>query len=207
MPLKSAAHFDQLSSALGGVIVELAGKFAQEHDLPPMQAAGLDQMSTRLDDFAAELLMFGTDTWPESAASDLTEVTHEVSPSHVDPPRVALPCLVCTLGLAVASVALGAVALFTVGTGDYFTIAFAVLTAALFFGPVHALSAAGTATLLHNFFLVGTPLNFDVPSKVECTMVVFFLALAVATPWLARAAAKWRNRSLAISPNRPVALP
>jgi K+-sensing histidine kinase KdpD len=202
MPLKSAARFAQLSSALGGIIIEHTNAFAKEHELPPMQAAGLDQMSTKLDDFAAELLMFGTDTWPESAASDEAEVTHEAAPSDVDPPKSALPCSLCTFGAVAASLILGAIALFTFGTGDYFTIAFGVLAVALFFGPLQALTAASSAALLHNFFLVGTPFEFDRPTKVEMTMAVFFVALALITPWLARQAAKWRYRYGTTSPNR-----
>lgn len=200
MPLKSAAQFARLSSALGGVIVTHTNRFAQEHGLPPMREAGLDQMSTRLDDFAAELLMFGNDTWPESAgAYQDNETTHEASPSGIDPPQPALPCLLCTAGAVASSLVLGAAALFTIGTGDYFAIAFAVLSVALFFGPLYALTAAGAAALLHNFFLVGTPFQFDAPSKVEITMAVFFAGLAVITPWLAKLAAKRRDRSLAIS--------
>jgi K+-sensing histidine kinase KdpD len=205
MPLKSAARFAQLSSALGGIIIEHTNAFAKEHALPPMQAAGLDQMSTKLDDFAAELLMFGHDTWPESAASDESEVTHEAAPSDVDPPKSALPCSLCTIAAVATSLALGAVGLYTIGTGDYFTIAFAVLAISLFFGPLQALTAAGSAALLHNFFLVGVPFEFDRPSKVELTMSVFFFALAVATPWLARRAAKWRHRYGTTSPNRSIA--
>jgi hypothetical protein len=216
MPFKSAAQFSQLTSSLGGVIIEHTSKFAAQHKLPPMNAAGLDQMSAKIDDFAAELLMFGCDTWPDSAATDGTELTHESIASDVDPPKTvqtslpslrSLPsCLACTFGTVAASLALGAAALFTIGTGDYFTIAFGVLAVALFFGPVHALTAAGTAALLHNFFLVGTPFAFEAPTKVEITMTVFFLGLALAAPWLADRAAKWRNRSGTISPNRVTAL-
>jgi K+-sensing histidine kinase KdpD len=170
-----------------------------------MNAAGLDQMSAKIDDFAAELLMFGCDTWPESAGPVDCETTHEAAPSDVDPPKTALACLACTFGTVAASLVLGAIALFTFGTGDYFAIAFGVLAVALFFGPIQALTAAGTAALLHNFFLVGTPFHFDAPTKVEVTMTVFFLGLALATPWLADRAAKWRYRSLAIAPNRGLA--
>lgn len=207
MPLKSAAQFTQLSSALGGIIIENASRFAQEHNLPPMQVAGLDQMSTSLDEFAGELLMFGSDTWPESAA-DGEEIAHEAAPSDVDPPAIGrfFACNLCVFATVIVSLLTGALAHFTIGTGDYFTIAFGVLAVALFFGPLYALSAAGSAALLHNFFLVGLPFQFDMPTKVELTMVVFFVGLAVVTPWLAHHAAKWRGRSLTTSPNRYIVL-
>ncbi|MCK1543367.1 hypothetical protein IVB12_15735 [Bradyrhizobium sp. 179] len=206
MPFKSAARFSQLSSALGGVIIEHASKFAAEHQLPPMQAAGLDQMSTKIDDFAGELLMFGHDTWPESATSDETEITHEAAPSDVDPPRSVLPFIFVAFGSVLVSVpaTMFLHALLDFPLPGIFYILTAITTA-LIFGSVHGLIVAAFNAAAHNLVVEPPALTFNVPSQSELYLFACCVTLVLLTPWIASHAAKWRNRLLAISPNHDLA--
>lgn len=200
MPLKSAAQFAQLSSSLGGVIIEQASKFAAERQLPPMRAAGLDQMSTKIDEFAAELLMFGHDTWPESAGPE-EEVTHEAGPSDVDPPRSLLAASLITLGAVVVSVP--ATMFLTSLLSFPLPGIFYVLTAlalALIFGSTHGLVVAVCNAIAHNVVIESPTLTFTPPTEAEIYVFACSVILVLVTPWIARHAAEWRDRFGMIAP-------
>jgi K+-sensing histidine kinase KdpD len=207
MPLKSAAQFALLSSALGGEILKHTNRFAQERGLPPMRAAGLDQMSTKLDDIAAELLMFGHDTWPDSAGPEEAEVTHEAAPSDVDPPTNALAFTLCAMAAVLVSVPatmfLHAILDFPL-PGIFYVLT--AVTTALIFGSTHGLIVTACNAIAHNLVVEPPALDFTMPNQSELYLAACCITLVLATPWIARRAAKWRHRLGTMSPNRLLAL-
>lgn len=61
----TAPAYDELCAALAAELLATVESFGARHGLGPLDHEGLRQMSVKLPDAAAELLMFGLDVWPD----------------------------------------------------------------------------------------------------------------------------------------------
>ncbi len=191
MSFHSVSEFHSLKTRLGERLQEATSLYAHENTLLPLNRAALHQMSTDLDHTAGELLMFGCDVWPESARGDENDMTVETTPSETDPPRLSAALFWSIVALGV-TLPVSALLYHFIGGGNYWAITFGIVTIAMLFGSVHGLLHTGISYSLNNFFVIGSPLAFSQPTKIEIGMAIGSITLAVVLPWLARHAPTWR---------------
>lgn len=201
MTFHSSSNFDAIRNDLGELLLSTLAQYAVNRGLGPIDRDSLHQMATPLNDVAGEMLMFGANTWPESArAEEASILPFEAAPSETDPPR-SPAILFSTVCLAVAIT--GSILLHAYfGFGQFSILHLAVVTIAILFGTQSALLAGTVAHGAYNFFVVPPALAFTIPTESEVVMSAFSLSMAVAVPWLIKNAPAWRSRLLTISPNR-----
>ncbi|ADH89372.1 hypothetical protein Snov_2074 [Ancylobacter novellus DSM 506] len=61
----TAPAYDELCASLAAELLATVESFAARHGLGPLHSDGLRQMSVKLPDAAAELMMFGFNVWPD----------------------------------------------------------------------------------------------------------------------------------------------
>lgn len=61
----TAPAYDELCAALATELQATAESFGARHGLGPLDPEGLREMSAKLPDAAAELIMFGLNVWPD----------------------------------------------------------------------------------------------------------------------------------------------
>lgn len=61
----TAPAFDELCASLAAELQATVESFGARHGLGPLDPEGLHQMSVKLPDAAAEVMMFGLNVWPD----------------------------------------------------------------------------------------------------------------------------------------------
>lgn len=190
------AKFNRMRADLGRMLVATASQFAAGAKLDPLRKESLGQMSVPVEAVAAELLMFGCDAWPNSAASPEDSVTPLTIAAYKAPPSRCRPIMWVLLALAGST-------LFTVGF-DYlvdgpppnFFFSFAITAIALMFGSTYGV-ALGLLCPLAAHFIVHQ-LSLDPPVQLptlayEALVAIYHLSLAIIIPWMVIKALSFRT--------------
>jgi K+-sensing histidine kinase KdpD len=209
MSFHGAKEFADLKNNLAQLFVSTATQFASNCGLESMDEAALyHQMSTKLEDVASEVLMFGTNTWPDTAldqspstALPSSEPLRETYPSETDPPVSLSSALLYTLGtlLVTAPLAFLLSAFVPSHIGTFFY-AIGVMSVSMVFGTRCGLILALISPVLHNLFDIPPTFSFTWPQPIEVVSAVCFLSIAVAVPFLMRTAFRIR---VALAQPRP----
>jgi len=190
-------RFREHQENLAALFISAAAQYSKNVGLQPFSEDSLRQMSHGLSDVAGEVLMFGSDAWPESAKPiETAEIPCEVCPSEVDPPAVRRPLLL-TLGILAfcslcAWLCLGVLPSETASV--FFSLG--IIGISTLFGTGQALLASGISFALHDLLVSPPVYRFSVPNKIDLVLYGFYLVLAVGMPWLLRI----KDRALAASP-------
>lgn len=194
-------QFDHIRSDLASLLVSTTAQFARNAGLQPLAPASLRQMSAPLEVVSAELLMFGCDTWPDSARCPDPVISDDAAMAPAPLPRqVRNKVWLWTLLALVLSTT------FTIAFSNLFGVpppnfffGFAVTTVALMFGSTYGVALAILVPLVTHFVVY--QLNIDPPVALptlayHAAIALFHLCLAIFVPLMVLKAIKFRTNIL-----------
>lgn len=205
MSYHGAQEFAELKTNLAELFQSTAAQFASNCGLEDFTSASLYQMTTSLEDTAAEALMFGCNAWPQAAAVEegVPPSPFEINPSEVDPPRFR--AVLWTMATLLVTIPLAILVFDLFGSGAYFSFAIGIVAVAMVFGTANALFLSAVSPVLNDLLVTPPVFVFNGPTKADLIMTLFYVLAAITVPWLAQRAYRLRDLALATPPIREVA--